>query len=57
MILPIVGYGHPKKGGEIITEEYLDLKETITNMYETMYNANGRSCCATSRKGSSFVYN
>jgi hypothetical protein len=26
-------------------------------MYETMYNANGRSCCATSRKGSSFVYN
>lgn len=43
MILPIVGYGHPvlRKVGENITEEHPDLKETIANMYETMYNAYG----------------
>ena len=43
MILPIVGYGDPvlRKMGEEISSEYPDLKETIVNMYDTMYNANG----------------
>lgn len=43
MILPIVGYGDPvlRKIGEEIDPEYLNLKETIANMYETMYNAYG----------------
>ncbi|QGK74810.1 peptide deformylase [Flavobacterium sp. SLB02] len=43
MILPIVGYGDPvlRKVGEAITPEYPNLKETIANMYETMYNAYG----------------
>ncbi|PWA06130.1 peptide deformylase [Flavobacterium psychrotolerans] len=43
MILPIVGYGDPvlRKVGEEITAEYPNLKETIANMYETMYNAYG----------------
>jgi len=43
MILPIVGYGDPvlRKVGVDITPEYPSLKETIANMYETMYNAYG----------------
>jgi peptide deformylase len=43
MIVPIVGYGDPvlRKVGEDISNEYPNLKETITNMYETMYNAYG----------------
>ena len=43
MILPIVGYGDPvlRKVGEDITPDYTNLKETIANMYETMYNAFG----------------
>ena len=43
MILPIVGYGDPvlRKVGQDITPEYPNLKETIANMYETMYNAYG----------------
>ena len=43
MILPIIGYGDPvlRKVGEEITPDYLNLKETIANMYETMYNAYG----------------
>jgi len=43
MILPIIGYGDPvlRKVGEEITPEYPNLKETIANMYETMYNACG----------------
>ena len=43
MILPIVGYGDPvlRKMGEEITPEHPNLKEIITNMYETMYNAYG----------------
>ena len=43
MILPIVGYGDPvlRKVGEAITPDYPNLKETIANMYETMYNAYG----------------
>jgi len=43
MILPIVGYGDPvlRKVGEDLSAEYPNLKETIANMYETMYNAYG----------------
>ena len=43
MILPIVGYGDPvlRKVGEAITPDYPNLKETIANMYDTMYNAYG----------------
>jgi len=43
MILPIVGYGDPvlRKVGLDITPDYPNLKETIANMYETMYNAYG----------------
>ncbi len=43
MILPIIGYGDPvlRKVGEEITPDYPNLKETIANMYETMYNAYG----------------
>jgi peptide deformylase len=43
MILPIIGYGDPvlRKVGEEISAEYPNLKETIANMYETMYNAYG----------------
>ncbi|MEY3500900.1 MAG: hypothetical protein RL308_2569 [Bacteroidota bacterium] len=43
MILPIVGYGDPvlRKVGEELTAEFPNLKETIANMYQTMYNACG----------------
>ncbi|KIX22413.1 peptide deformylase [Flavobacterium sp. 316] len=43
MILPIYGYGEPvlRKVGEEITKDYPNLKETIANMYETMYHAYG----------------
>ena len=43
MILPIVAYGDPvlKKEGEEIDENYEGLKELISNMFETMYEANG----------------
>jgi peptide deformylase len=43
MILPIIGYGDPvlRKVGEAITAEHPNLKETLANMYETMYNACG----------------
>jgi peptide deformylase len=43
MILPIVGYGDPvlRKMGEEIVPTHPNLKETIANMYETMYNACG----------------
>lgn len=43
MILPIVGYGDPvlRKVGEAVTADNPNLKETIANMYETMYNAHG----------------
>ena len=41
MILPIYGYGEPvlRKVCEDITTEYPNLKETIANMYDTMYHA------------------
>lgn len=43
MILPIIGYGDPvlRKIGDFVTPDYPSLKETIANMYETMYNAYG----------------
>jgi len=43
MILPIVAYGDPvlKKEAEEIDADYPALKELISNMYETMYNAEG----------------
>ena len=43
MIIPIVGYGDPvlRKVGEEITTDFPNLKETIANMYDTMYNACG----------------
>lgn len=43
MILPIVGYGDPvlRKKCEEIPAAYPGLKEIVSNMYETMYNAYG----------------
>ncbi len=43
MIVPIYGYGEPvlRKVGEEVSPEYPNLKQVITNMYETMYNAYG----------------
>lgn len=43
MIIPIVGYGDPvlRKVADAISSDYPNLKETIANMYETMYNACG----------------
>lgn len=43
MVLPIYGYGEPvlRKVGNDISPEYPNLKETIANMYETMYRAHG----------------
>ncbi len=43
MILPIVAYGDPvlRKLGKEISKDYPKLPELISNMWETMYNANG----------------
>ena len=43
MILPIVAYGDPvlKKAAQEIDPGYPGLKELISDMFETMYNANG----------------
>ncbi len=43
MILPIVAYGGPilRKTGKDIDTDYLEIKDLVTNMWETMYNANG----------------
>lgn len=43
MILPIYAYGHAvlKKVAEPIGQDYPELQETIANMWETMYNAQG----------------
>lgn len=43
MILPIYGYGEAvlRKMCEEISKDYPNLKETIANMYETMYHAHG----------------
>ncbi len=43
MILPIIAYGDPilKKEAKEIESDQPKLKELISNMYETMYNAEG----------------
>ncbi len=43
MILPIYGYGQPvlKKLARQVDPQHPNLKELITNMWETMYNAHG----------------
>jgi len=43
MKLPIVAYGDPvlKKVGQEIDEDYPELKQLISDMFDTMYNANG----------------
>ena len=43
MVLPIVVYGDPvlRKEGEEISADYPNLKDLITNMFETMYDAFG----------------
>jgi peptide deformylase len=43
MILPIIGYGDPvlRKKGEEIPKEMPNLKQIVSDMYETMYNAYG----------------
>jgi peptide deformylase len=48
MILPIYGYGEPvlRKVSEEITKDYPNLKETIANMFETMYQAYGLGLAA-----------
>ncbi len=48
MILPIVAYGDPvlKKKAKDITPDYPQFKETLENMWETMYNANGLGLAA-----------
>ena len=43
MILPVVAYGDPvlRKVAEDIDKNYPDLDKLISNMWDTMYNANG----------------
>jgi len=43
MILPIYAYGHPilKRVAKDVLKEQEDLNDLITNMWETMYNAEG----------------
>lgn len=43
MILPIYAYGSPvlREVGKPISADYQGLNELISNMFETMYNANG----------------
>jgi peptide deformylase len=43
MIIPIYGYGEPvlRQVATEITPDYPNLKDIITNMYDTMYNAYG----------------
>lgn len=43
MILPIYLYGQPvlRKEAEEVPTDYSDLKQLVSNMYETMYNADG----------------
>jgi len=43
MLLPIYAYGQPvlKKVGEDIDKDYEGLSDLLTNMWETMYNADG----------------
>jgi len=43
MILPIIAYGDPvlRKVASNIDKDYPNLNDLLTNMWETMYNANG----------------
>ena len=43
MILPIVGYGHPvlRQNTTDIDKQYPELSQLISNMWDTMYGANG----------------
>ena len=43
MILPIIAYGDPvlKKTGKEIDQDYPGLEKLISNMHDTMYDANG----------------
>ena len=43
MILPILAYGHPilRKKCKSIEENSKEIKSLISNMWETMYNAEG----------------
>ena len=43
MVLPIIAYGDPvlRKVCEPVSADYPNLKQTIADMFETMYNANG----------------
>jgi len=43
MILPIVAYGDPvlRKVAEDLDEDYAKFEELVSNMWDTMYNANG----------------
>ncbi len=43
MIIPIYGYGEPvlRKVADEVASDYPNLKDIISNMYETMYNAYG----------------
>ncbi|WP_445381676.1 peptide deformylase [Robiginitalea sp. IMCC43444] len=43
MILPIVAYGDPvlRKKADFLDSDYPDLEQLISDMWETMYNANG----------------
>lgn len=43
MILPIVAYGDPvlRKKATDIDQDYPNFKELVSNMWDTMYNANG----------------
>lgn len=43
MIIPIYGYGEPvlRKVADAVAADYPNLKDIISNMYETMYNAYG----------------
>jgi peptide deformylase len=59
MILPIIGYGDPvlRKVGEVLSPEHPNLKETIANMYETMYNAYGVGLATSSRISVAIICN
>lgn len=48
MILPIVGYGHPtlRKVAEPIDSSYPNIKQLISDMFETMYAAYGAGLAA-----------
>ena len=43
MILPIIGYGHPtlRKVAQPVERDYPDLKQLVSDMFETMYQADG----------------